>query len=106
MVIRSWEGTARSGAGDEYLAYLTNAVVGEIRAVPGCLGVRVLRRVDDPDCFVVQSHWTDAEAIGRFAGPDPELAVVPPEARALLADFDHRARHFDVAADFFPDPSA
>ena len=103
MVIRSWEGTAKEGAGDRYLAYLTEAMLGEIRAVPGCLGVRVLRRTDDPDHFVIQSHWTDVEAIGRFAGPDPELAVVPMEARELLADYEHRARHFDVAADLFPD---
>jgi len=105
MVIRSWEGTARTGAGNEYLVYLTEVVIPEIRAIPGCLGVRVMRGVRHPDRFVVQTHWSDVESVMRFAGPDPDLAVVPPEARALLADFEDRARHFDVVVDHFPGAS-
>ncbi len=105
MVIRSWEGTARSGSGDEYFAYLTEVMIPKILSIAGCLGVQVLRRVGDPDRFVVQSQWSDVEAIRRFAGPDPEHAVVPPEARALLAAFDDRARHFDVPLDLAPGAS-
>ena len=102
MVIRSWEGTARPGAGNEYLVYMTEVVTPEIRAIPGCLGVRVMRGVRDPDHFVVQTHWSNVESVMRFAGPDPELAVVPPEARALLVEVEDRARHFDVVFDHFP----
>lgn len=105
MVIRSWEGRARPGAGDEYLVYLSESIIPEIRSLPGCLGARVMRGVNDPDRFVVQTHWSDAESIVRFAGADPELAVVPPEARALLAEFEDRARHFEVVFDHFPDAS-
>jgi heme-degrading monooxygenase HmoA len=94
MVIRSWEGTARPGAEQAYLTFLTEVMVPKIVALPGCLGVEVLRRGDRQ--FVVQSRWSDEESIRRFAGPDPEQAVVPEEARALLADFDDRARHFHV----------
>ena len=96
MVIRSWKGTARPGRGDEYLAYLTEVMVPRIGALPGCLGVQVLRRIGAPDQFVVQSHWTNADAIARFAGVDSEHAVVPEEAQALLAGFEDRARHFEV----------
>ncbi len=102
MVIRSWEGTARPGFGDDYLAFLTEVMVPRIQALPGCLGVSVLRRVGGEDEFVVQSRWTDAGAIARFAGEDPEDAVVPEEAQALLARFDKRARHFEVVVDVAP----
>lgn len=101
-MIRSWEGTVRPGAADEYLVYLTDVVTAELHAVPGCLAVRIMRGVRDRDHFVVQTHWVDAESITQFAGPDPELAVVPPEARALLAEFQDRARHFEVVADLLP----
>ncbi|MEK6802111.1 MAG: hypothetical protein AABZ34_05520 [Nitrospirota bacterium] len=41
--------------------------------------------------------WFDSvEAVQRFAGPDYEVAVVPPEARALLARFDQRSAHYTV----------
>lgn len=99
MVIRSWEGRTRPGAGDQYLVYLSENIIPEIRSLPGCLGARVLRGVNDSDRFVVQTHWTDVESIVRFAGADPELAVVPPDARALLAEFEDRASHFDVVFD-------
>jgi heme-degrading monooxygenase HmoA len=100
MVIRSWEGTTRRGAAEEYLTFLTEVMVPKIAALPGCLGVEVLRRGGEH--FVVQSRWSDEEAIRRFAGPDPEHAVVPEEARALLAHFDDRARHFRVVVDVIP----
>jgi heme-degrading monooxygenase HmoA len=96
MVIRTWDGTARPEAAEEYLTFLTEVMVPAIIALPGCLGVEVLRRARAGHRFVVQSRWSDEEAIERFAGSDPEHAVVPEEARALLDEFDERARHFDV----------
>jgi hypothetical protein len=36
------------------------------------------------------------DAIRRFAGADPERAVVEPEARAVLADYDDFVRHYEV----------
>jgi hypothetical protein len=43
--------------------------------------------------------WFDSiEAVRAFAGEDYEVAVVPPEARALLARFDGRSQHYEVRA--------
>ena len=36
------------------------------------------------------------EAIRKFAGDDPERAVVEPAARAVLLAFDERVRHYEV----------
>ena len=35
-------------------------------ALPGCLGVEVLRRVDAPDEFMVYSRWTDRAAYDAY----------------------------------------
>lgn len=96
MIVRSWRGTCRPGAGDAYLKHLTEVVIPEIRTLPGCLGAQVLRDVEAPDRFIVLTRWADLPSVERFAGPDATHAVVPPEARALLADFDRRARHLEV----------
>ena len=103
MVIRSWEGTAKPGEADAYLSFLTDVMVPAIAALPGCLGVHVLRRVGAPEQFVVQSHWEDAASIARFAGDDVEHAVVPEDAQALLCAFDERARHFEVVVNASPE---
>jgi hypothetical protein len=36
-------------------------------------------------------------AVAEFAGADPEAAVVEAAARDVLADFDTRVEHFELA---------
>ena len=38
-------------------------------------------------------------AVEAFAGPDWEVSVVPPVARAVLSRFDGEARHYEVRAE-------
>jgi heme-degrading monooxygenase HmoA len=102
MLVRSWEARAREGAAAEYVAFLTREMLPKIRALPGNLGAQVLRGHVDSSRFMVRSYWADIASIEGFSGPDSEHAVVPPEARALLAEFDERARHFDVVLEFPP----
>ena len=46
--------------------------------------------------IVVVTHWASMEAIRAFAGPDVDIAVVEPDARAVLEDFDTRVRHIEL----------
>ena len=36
------------------------------------------------------------DAVKQFAGPEPDVAVVEPAAKALLSTFDDTVRHFEV----------
>ncbi|GII01374.1 hypothetical protein Pta02_33820 [Planobispora takensis] len=42
--------------------------------------------------------WESPEAIRDFAGPDLTAAVVEPEARAVLIDYDTTVTHHTVVA--------
>jgi mannose-6-phosphate isomerase-like protein (cupin superfamily) len=46
--------------------------------------------------IVVVTRWHSMDAIRSFAGDDIEAAVVEPEARAALTDFDARVRHIEL----------
>jgi hypothetical protein len=46
--------------------------------------------------FLIMTRWDSIDAIGRFAGADPEAAVVPREVAAMMIEYDHRARHYEV----------
>ena len=46
--------------------------------------------------FLVLTLWDSMDAVREFPGPDPERAVVEPNARAVLSDFDELVRHYDV----------
>jgi len=45
-----------------------------------------------------QRHVTGSvfPELKKIAGADPERAVVEPEARAVLVEYDERVRHYEV----------
>ena len=99
MIARVWHGSTRPADADRYVAHLRQNVVPELRGIEGFRGVQLLRRArGDRVDFIVTTMWESVEAIARFAGTDPEMAVVAPEAQAILTLYDRRAAHYDVVA--------
>jgi hypothetical protein len=45
--------------------------------------------------FMTLMRFASWDAVKAFAGPDWEVSVVPPAARAVLARFDEKARHYE-----------
>ena len=107
MIARLWRGVASSSAEAEaYQRHVTTNVFPQLAAIPGHRGARVLRRDDSGRVeFVVMTFWDSMEAIRKFAGDQPETAVVEPEARAVLADYDNFVRHYEIVHDT-DDPAA
>ena len=98
MIVRLWTGRAgdRRNA-DAYVRHLKANVVPELQGIAGYREVRLLKREEDGRTeFLVMTLWDSMDAIRRFAGADPERAVVEPEARAVLADYDDLVRHYEV----------
>ena len=54
------------------------------------------RAVDGAIELVVLTLWESMEAVRKFAGKEPEQAVVEPEARAVLTSFDDSVTHFEI----------
>ena len=91
MIARLWRGVATDAA--PYLRHFDGKVVPALKTIAGYRGHRVLRREDE---ILVVTFWDSMEAIRAFAGADPEKAVVEPEARMVLAEFDDFVRHYEV----------
>ena len=69
----------------------------EARQIEGFLGIDLMaREVESEVEFVTMMRFTSLDAVRAFAGPDYELAFVPPEARKLLARFDARSQHYEL----------
>jgi len=100
MVARRW--TARADGpeqADAYLAHFNDAVRPELESKDGFLGATVERIANEHDVeIVVVSRWESMEAIAAFAGDQVDVAVVAPEARAALSEFDERVRHIELPA--------
>src|SRR5688500_18572727 len=97
MIARVWRGMARTSlAADAYQRHVTQKVLPALAAIQGHRGARVLRREEDGGIeFLVMTFWDSIDAIRDFAGEDCERAVVEPEARAVLNEYDERARHYE-----------
>ena len=97
MIARSWRGVARIGSAGDYIRHLRTEVFPELKRIPGHRGASVLRKdLEGGVEFLVLTYWESMDAIRKFAGDRPEVAVVPPEARALMREFDETVRHYDV----------
>jgi heme-degrading monooxygenase HmoA len=98
MVVRVWKGRASAAHADAYQTHVTTAVFPKLGRIAGFLGGRVLRRdIGEEVEFMVATEWASLDAIRVFAGTRPEVAVVEPEARSVLTQFDEHVEHFVVA---------
>ena len=101
-IVRTWSATAgATGAGD-YGRYFDVTLLPQLRELPGFAGACLLRRDLDEDGTVeltAHTFWESLEAIRAFAGDDITAAVVEPEARRMLLDFDRTAAHRSVVVD-------
>jgi heme-degrading monooxygenase HmoA len=97
MIARIWRGITREHDQDTYFEYLQKTGLREYAAVPGNLGVWVLRRVREGKAeFVLISFWESYDAIKRFAGADYEKAVYYPEDNKFLLAMEPHVAHYEV----------
>lgn len=100
MIGRVWHGWTTVANADAYERLLLEEVFPAIAAkgVPGYRGILLLRRpVEDREVeFLTLMRFDTWEDVRLFAGPDPEKAHVPPQARALLLRFDDRSTHYEA----------
>ena len=102
LTVRTWSATADAEGAGNYGRYFTGTLLPELHKLPGFEGAYLLRRDLGEDGTVeltAHTFWESPEAIRAFAGDDITAAIVEPEARAMLLDFDRTATHRSVAAD-------
>ena len=98
MIARLWRGRAKGANAAAYLRHFTETVTPELKTLSGHRGAWLLRReVEGETEFLALTLWESLDAIKAFAGDAVETAIVEPEARAVLSDFDAAARHYEVA---------
>ncbi len=98
MIARTWRGQATTENAGSYYRHFTTNVAPHLKNIAGHQGAYLLRREADGHVeFLAVTLWDSIEAIKKFAGSNPEVAVVEPEARATLSQFDDFVRHYEVA---------
>jgi hypothetical protein len=99
MIIRIWHGWTSFENADAYEALLREEIFAGIagRKIAGLGDIKLLRRELEAEVeFITIMSFANLAAVRDFAGPEYELAVVPPKARQLLARFDERSQHYEL----------
>jgi len=69
----------------------------EARRIPGFRSIDLVRRERDHDVEFMTLMWFGTlGSVRGFIGEDYEPAHVPPQAQAVLTDWDRRTAHYDV----------
>lgn len=97
MIGRLWHGWTTRADAPAYEALLRSEVLPGIHRIRGYKGAYLFRRDQGEEVeFVTLTLFESMDAVRAFAGEDFEKAVVPPEARKLLARFDERSVHYET----------
>jgi heme-degrading monooxygenase HmoA len=102
VIARIWHGWTSPENADEYEQLVRDEILPGIHRIDGFLGFDLLRANAAGENgeveFVTVTYFESLDAVRAFAGDDYEAAVVPEEARKVLARFDERSRHYEVLA--------
>jgi heme-degrading monooxygenase HmoA len=99
MICRVWRGWTSPGNADAYERIVQGQVIPgiEARRIPGFRSIDLVRRERDHDVEFMTLMWFDSlDSVRAFMGEDYDLAHVPPQAQAVLADFERRSAHYEV----------
>jgi heme-degrading monooxygenase HmoA len=97
VIVRQWRGLARRDQALEYVAHLRTETFPALKALPGFVKASILSRALSAGVeFLIETRWQSSAAISSFAGADAEAAVVPPKVRAMMIEYDNRARHYEL----------
>jgi len=96
-ILRMWKARSTLERFNPYLQHVTRKVFPALGKIEGYRGTYLLRRTLGAAIeIVVLTLWDSMDAVRKFAGANPDKAVVDPEARAALTDFDDSVTHFEV----------
>jgi heme-degrading monooxygenase HmoA len=97
MLARYFTATVSRANAPKYYAFFRDTLTPQLKTIPGHRGALVMSHAKgDTVELLVLTFWESADAIRRFAGDTPDLAVVEPEARELLTSFDERITTYTV----------
>ena len=100
MIVRQWRAWADYAAADQYEKHFREEVLPQLKGIDGFVRAQLLRRDNYGVIeFVALTTFESIDAIRAFAGEQYSRAVVAPEAKEMLARYDERCVHYELAAE-------
>jgi heme-degrading monooxygenase HmoA len=101
MISRHWRGVAKLEEADRYIHHLQNDTFPRLAKINGFIRASILRRSTAEGIeFMIVTTWQSIEAIRQFAGESAQTAVVPPEVRAMMVEYDREVSHYEIVEEY------
>ena len=96
-IARIWTCRAEAAKAGLYLQHFREHVLPALDQIPGFLGAMLMRREDRGEVeYTVITRWISMDAIKKFAGAEPDKAIVAPEVIAALTSYDKTVKHSEI----------
>jgi len=97
MTSRQWKGIVKPSRAQHYINHLRGETFPSLKNIPGFVSASILQRtVPAGEEFLIVTVWESIEAIKRFAGENPEVAVVPANVQTMMVEYEKVARHYAI----------
>lgn len=97
MISRQWKGIAKSSEAQRYAEHLRQDTFPKLSDIEGFISASILQRsVPAGEEFLIVTVWESIDAIKRFAGEDPDAAVVPAAVQAMMVEYDKVVSHYAI----------
>jgi len=97
VISRQWRGLAHPNRAQDYVDHLRTVTFPALRKIHGFVDASILSRPLGAGVeFLIVTRWDSMDAIAKFAGADPEAAVISTSAADMFIEYDRRVRHFEV----------
>lgn len=101
MISRHWKGIAKPGEAVNYITHLKTDTFPKLSEINGFIEASILKRtVAQGTEFLIVTVWESIEAIERFAGVPPDVAVVPEVVQAMMVQYDKNVSHYEIAESY------
>jgi heme-degrading monooxygenase HmoA len=99
-IARHWKGVARKEMALTYIKHLQEDTFKQLILIKGFIKASILQRdISDGVEFLIITEWENMEAIKKFAGSNPHIAVVPKIAQDMMMRFDKVVSHYEIMSE-------
>jgi heme-degrading monooxygenase HmoA len=101
MIGRIWHGRTKIEDYESYTKFTKKRAIPDYKNTKGFIKMIFLRNISDNAAhFILITFWENIESIKNFAGEDFEKAKYYPEDKNFLLEFEEKAVHYEVFAEY------
>jgi heme-degrading monooxygenase HmoA len=100
VIVRRFRARATAENAKAYAVFFRDTLTPKLKEIPGHRGALIFSDARNKSTrLTVLTFWDSMDAIKRFAGDNPTVAVIEPEVKHLFNSYDDTVEHYELEVD-------